>query len=283
MRIGDQVGAGALAIATIEVRVVAATGQDLVAGPQAVTSETVGEHGAVDTVVHFALGHAIPVVATAAVVVHAPGGAGVLASGIAEKHAQITLEGARPGWQIVHQANEVLAVEVGQFAVIVLKQQVLAGLVVAPGEVEVIAVARRGAAAVGASDAQRPPIGGIASAGMRKQACGEGQVLDIAGSDLATLVGHRHQSGVVVHHHRQLGQQGAIAQFGSAPFRLGGQAQAAEFIHGAAIPLQREKAAGLSIDTRLASFSPAIEAYAEQAQRIDTEPDLPIGKARCIV
>ncbi|MCY1397828.1 hypothetical protein D9M71_128470 [compost metagenome] len=111
----------------------------------------------------------------------------------------------------------------------------------------------------------------------------QGEILEVGGSNLATLECHRQQATVVAHHHWQLGLQGAIAKFGVRYLGLGGQPQAAEFIHRRAVAVQWEDCTGRALHTWLTCLAATVQAHAEQAQRIHAEPDRPLGEARGVV
>ncbi|MNC53409.1 hypothetical protein D3C75_1028150 [compost metagenome] len=111
----------------------------------------------------------------------------------------------------------------------------------------------------------------------------QGKILEVGGSNLATLKRHRQQATVVAHHHRQLGLQGAIAKFGARYLGLGSQPQAAELIHCRAVALQWENRTGCTLHPRLAGLATAVQAHAEQAQRIEAETHRPLGEARGVV
>ncbi|MNS60872.1 hypothetical protein D3C72_938830 [compost metagenome] len=179
----------------------------------------------------------------------------------------------------MHQAEEVLLVEVVQLAVVVLQQQLLAGLVIGAGEVEVVAVAALGAAAVGPGDAQGAQVGGVAPAGVLQLAGGQGEVADVVGGQLGAFIGQRQQAGVVGHHHRQLGLQSAVAQLATGNAHLCRQAQAAECADRRAIVLQRENRTGLPFDVGLAGLAAAIQANPQKPLGVDAEAHRSLGVA----
>ncbi|MOA10874.1 hypothetical protein D3C78_1307810 [compost metagenome] len=94
-----------------------------------------------------------------------------------------------------------LLVEVVEVAVVVLQGQVFARFVVATGVVEFVAVARTGAAAVGAGDREAALVGGVTHLGVFQLAGDQGEVFEVGGRHLATLERNWQQSAVVVGHH----------------------------------------------------------------------------------
>lgn len=283
LHVGDQVRGRTFAITTVQEREVTVAVEDLVAGADAVAADGIGEEAAEGAVVDFALGHAAAVVAAADVAVGTAGTAAVLAVGAAVEGAQVGLQDARANLPVVDQAEEVLLVEVVQVAVVVLQGQVLVDLVVATRVVELVAVARTGAAAVGAGDAQAAVVGGVTALGVLQLAGNQGEVLEVGRGDLAALEGDRQQAAVVVGDHRQLRLQGAVAELGVGHLGLGGQAQAGEVVHRLAVAFQREHGARLAVQAALAGTAAAVQAHAEQAQRVDAEADGALGEARLVI
>src|SRR5690606_7183921 len=135
LAVGDQVGGGAITL--VEEGEGAVARNLLVAGVQLVAAVGVGEQRAPGAVVHFT-GLAVTriPVAAAAETFGTSGHAAVLAVRIAVEVAQVALKVAAAERVVVHQAEEVLFVEVFQVAVVVLRGQVLGDLVVTTGEVE---------------------------------------------------------------------------------------------------------------------------------------------------
>ncbi|MNN19884.1 hypothetical protein D3C81_1331400 [compost metagenome] len=181
----------------------------------------VEQQATVEVVVDLAFGGGAAVVAGGEV-------AGVKAVGAviaAVEVAQVGLQHARADRPIVHQAQEVLFVEVFQVAVVVLQQQVLAELVVASAIVELVAEVA-GARVVGAADGHAFFVGRITALDVFYLAADQGQILDFIGGDLAALEGLRQQAPIVIGDDRQLGHECAVAQFGLREPGLGGQAKA---------------------------------------------------------
>ncbi|MNE12628.1 hypothetical protein D3C80_1054330 [compost metagenome] len=101
---------------------------------------------------------------------------------------------------------------------------------------------------------------------------GEGQAVQFAGGEQAALEHLRQQAAVAGLDHRQFGDVRAVAQFGVGGLDLGGQAQAAELVRGAAVVLYRQQ---------VGAGAPAtgVELDPEHAQGIEAEADRTFGVA----
>ena len=130
------------------------------------------------------------------------------------------------------QAQKVLLVEIFQIAVVVLQQQIFVDLVVGTAVIELVNKFARVVvgATVGTSNRQAFVVAGVTTLGVFNLAAGEGQVLELAGGDLATLEGLRQHATVVGHDDRQFWLQGTDAQFSLRNLGFGSQAQAGEFV-----------------------------------------------------
>ena len=144
--------------------------------------------------------------------------------------AQVRFQHARADGPVVNQTQEVLLVEIFQVAVVVLQQQVFVDLVVHTAVVELVnELACNGI--VRAGNRQAFVVAGVTTLGVFDLATSEGQVLELAGGDLATLEGLRQQATVVADDNRQFWLQGTDAQFGLGNFGFCGQAQAGEIVY----------------------------------------------------
>src|SRR5690606_1614448 len=239
LAVGDQVGGGAITL--VEEGEGAVARNLLVAGVQLVAAVGVGEQRAPGAVVHFT-GLAVTriPVAAAAETFGTSGHAAVLAVRIAVEVAQVALQVAAAERVVVHQAEEVLFVEVFQVAVVVLRGQVLGDLVVTTGEVEGIDELA-GRAAVGTANGQAAGVGRATALGVLQLAGSQGQTVDFAGGDLAALEQLWQQATVVEGHDRQLRLQGAETQFGLGDARLGSHPGLAVVADRRAVGVQREQ------------------------------------------
>ncbi|MNN17828.1 hypothetical protein D3C81_1310240 [compost metagenome] len=175
-----------------------------------------------------------------------------------------------------------LVVEVFQVAVVVLRGQVLAQLVVAAGEVELVGVGLNTVDRCGAGDAQADVVGGVAGLGVLQLAGGQGQAIDLVADDLPAFEQLRQQAAVVEGHHRQLGLQGAEAGFGLRQLDLGGQPGLAVLVHGLPVAFRGEQLARLALVGSVA-VTAAVQAHAEQADGIHAEADGAFGEAGLVV
>ncbi|MNI46606.1 hypothetical protein D3C73_1010780 [compost metagenome] len=190
---------------------------------------------------------------------------------------EIRLQHARADCPVVHQTQEVLLVELFQVAVVVLGRQVLGDLVVATGIDELVAVAEFGAASVRARNRHLLIVAGVTAFNGFDLATNQGQILDVAGRDLATLPGLRQQTTIVGHDHRVFRLQGAQLQFSLGNLGFGGQAQAGEIIYRLAIGFARENRAAVRGRRGTVGTAARIQLDAQQADRIDTETDGALG------
>ncbi|MCY1397827.1 hypothetical protein D9M71_128460 [compost metagenome] len=124
----------------------------LVTGTETVAADHVGEQATVGAVIDFALGHSVTVVTTADITIGTAGSAGVAAVSAAVESTQVGFQHTGADRQVVQQADKILLVEIVELAVVVLQRQVVADFVIATGVVELVAVTRTCAAAIGAGD-----------------------------------------------------------------------------------------------------------------------------------
>ncbi|MNZ73454.1 hypothetical protein D3C78_918650 [compost metagenome] len=177
----------------------------------------------------------------------------------------------------MHQTQEVLLVELFQVAVVVLGRQVLGDLVVATGIDELVAVAELGTASVRTGNRHLIVVAGVTAFNGFDLTTDQRQVLDLGGSDLATLPGLRQQTTIVGHDHRVFRLQGAQLQFGLGNLGFGRQAQAGEIINCLAVGFARENRAAVRGRRGAVGTAARIQLDAQQADRIDTETDGALG------
>src|SRR5690554_3273814 len=262
LRVGDQVGGSTVAI--VDEGEVAVAAQVLVAEPQAVPAQAVGEQGAegavVDPAVVLEAGSAV---ACLAVIVGAVG--------IAVEGAQIGIQLAIAQADVMDQSEEVLAVVVFQLGKVVAGDQVVGQLVVTAGKTELIDPLGT------AGNGQPFVIGRGATAGPLDLAQIQGQALDAPGGQLTATECLRQQAAVVEGQHRQFGLQGTEAQFGFADTGLAGEVDAAEIADRAAVVLQREEGTRVAVTVGLGGAAARIQADTNLAQGVQPEADRTCG------
>src|SRR3990167_91944 len=151
--------------------------------------------------------------------------------------------------------------------------EVLVELVVEAGQIQVIGSDAAGETAVFAVEYQLLGVGRGTVDDLVQASTGKGQTVDFAGGQQAAFEHLGQQAAVASLDHRQLGNMRAVAKFGSGDLDLGGQAEAAELIGGAAIVLHRQQV-GAGAATAGVEFDP------KQAQSIEAEADGAFGVAR---
>ena len=266
-------------VALVQPREVAATVADLVTTTEGVTGDGVQEQAAVQVVVNLALATGDTVVVTAAVISR---GVAVFAVVGAIEVTQVRLQNARADCPVVGQTQEVLLVEVFQVAVVVLGGQVFGELVVTTSVVELVgelACAVVGAA-VGTANRQVFVVAGVTTFGLFDLTSNQGQILDVVGSDLATLEGLRQQTTIVGHDNWQLRLQGAQLQLGLGDLDLAGYTQAGEIVDGL-VAIAWEYSTARKRTVVVPVFRAAgIQANAVQANSVNTELHRTLGVAR---
>src|SRR5690554_5767163 len=181
LRVSDQVGSGAITV--VDEGEMAVAAQVLVAEPQAVPAQAVGEQGAEGSVVDPAVVlEAGSAVACLAVIVGAVG--------IAVEGAQIGIQLAIAQADVMDQSEEVLAVVVFQLGKVVAGDQVVGQLVVTAGKTELIDPLGT------AGNGQPFVIGRGATAGPLDLAQIQGQALDVPGGQLTATECLRQQAAV---------------------------------------------------------------------------------------
>jgi hypothetical protein len=166
----------------------------------------------------------------------------------------------------VSQAEEVLIVEILQLREVVLGLEGLGDLVVATGEVELVAVPG------GAGNRQPGAIGRGTPHSLLQQAAGQRQPINVFGGDLGTGERLRQHTGIVGDQDRQFWQQRAIAQLGFAEAHFCGRAETAPGV-GSIVAIGRDHAA--------ADVAPlaAVERHAQQRLGIEAETDRALGES----
>ncbi|MNZ32984.1 hypothetical protein D3C78_503220 [compost metagenome] len=204
--------------------------------------------------------------------------AGAFVGGAGE--AQVALEGLLVAQrQQVHGAEIVLLVEVVELAVVVAGAEAVVPLVGGAGEVERVAGgagADDDAAGAAVGEGHVLVVGGVALVDLLELAGVEGQAVELQGIQVAALEGLRQQARVVVLDHRQLGQQGADLEHALGGAQLGGEAELAVFVLGAAgFAVALEQAGAGAVGA-------GVELDAEQAEGIDAHPHGALGEAGLI-
>ncbi|MNE29337.1 hypothetical protein D3C80_1228130 [compost metagenome] len=190
------------------------------------------------------------------------GGAAV----VAEHHAQVGAQGAGAQRLLGEQAEVVLAVDVVEVGEEVAAGQRLAELVVETGEIEVVAAHAAGKAPVLAVEEQVLGVGRGAVDHLVQTSADEGQAVDFLRGEQTALEHLWQQAAVAGLDHWQLGDVRAVAQLGGGDLDLGGQAQAAELVRGAAIVLHRQQVGAGAALAR-------VELDAEHAQGVEADAD----------
>ena len=108
-------------------------------------------------------------------------------------------------------------------------------------------------------------------------AAGEGQVLELAGSDLAALEGLRQHATVVGHDDRQFWLQGTDAQFGLGNLGFGGQAQAGKIVYSVVAVAWEDRAARRGAQCVAMLASAGIKFDTQQANGVHTKTDGALG------
>ncbi len=200
--------------------------------------------------------------------------AGVGRAGVvAEHHAQIGAQRGVVGQRLDRQqAEEMLAVHVIQLAVVVAAGEVLVEGVFGPGEGQVIGLGGTGETAVLVVQLQVLGVGRSAVDDLVQAPADQRQAFDILGSGGAAFEHLRQRAAVAGLDHRHLRDVRAIAQLGLGDLRLGGQAQAAELVRGAAIVLHRQEVSA-------GATTAGVQLDAEHAQRIQADADGAFGEA----
>src|SRR5690554_4047971 len=262
LRVGDQVGGSTVAI--VDEGEVAVATQMLVTQPEAVTAVAVGEQGAERPVVHFAIVlEAGGAIARFAILVGA--------MGVAVEGTQVGGELALAQTDVVHQAEEVLAVIIFQLGKVVAGDQVIGQPIVATGKAELV----NPAGATG--DGEFLVISGVAALGHVDLAEMQGQAADVFRGELTATESLRQQASVVESQHRQLGLQRADTQFSLGNARLAGEVDAAEIADRAAVVLQREEGTRVAVTVGLGGAAARIQADTNLAQGVQPEADRTCG------
>ncbi|MNM93759.1 hypothetical protein D3C81_1061420 [compost metagenome] len=185
---------------------------------------------------------------------------------VADRQAQIGAE--FPGAQRVagEQADEVLAIDFVELGEVVAPGEGVIELVVAAGQVVVLAGHAARKAAVLVVQRQVLVVGGVAVLELLQAPAGEVQARQVGGIEQAAFEGLREQAAVVGLQGRQIGDQGAKLQLRCGDLELGGQAELAVLVRRAAVVVGRQQAAAGTVRA-------GVELEAEHAQRVEADAD----------
>ncbi|MNZ41442.1 hypothetical protein D3C78_589930 [compost metagenome] len=209
LHIVDQIG-----VAAIQVRHRVIADHALPAGAEGVAADGISQHAAQGTVVDGP-------------------GTGRTAVGTAE-HPQIGLQRARRQGLIGQYAQEVLAIDVFQFAILVLSAQAIIEPVLHAVQIEVIGRHVAGVAFVLAVQADVLGVRGVPGGVPVEAGTGKGQVLQLPGGEQRTVEHRRQQATVVVLEQWQVRQQCAVLQYAAGRPDLGGQTELGVLVCGTA-------------------------------------------------
>ncbi len=197
--------------------------------------------------------------------------------------AQVAFQYARTDCPVVHQTQEVLRVEVFQFAVVVRGGQVFGQLVVSATVVELVAATTGRSRVVGTGDGQAFVVAGVTAFCCVDQTASQGQVFDLVRLDLATGEGLWQQTTVVGLDDRVVRLQGTDLQFGLGNLDLTGQAQAREVRYGTAVRavdgFSWKYAAAVGSSGRAIGATAGVQTNAVQADSVNTKLNGTLGVA----
>ncbi|MNF52083.1 hypothetical protein D3C84_334230 [compost metagenome] len=166
-----------------------------------------------------------------------------------------------------------LVVDFAQLREVVAAGDLVGELVVNATEVEMRARYGAGEAAVLVVEGNVLEVGAVAVLGFLQASAGEGQALELFGTEHAAFEGLRQDAPVVGLEDRQFRNQAADLQFGGGDFHFAGQAEFRVLVSGTPVIVDRQQ-------TGTGAVGAGIELDPEHAQRIDTKPHGAIGVAR---